>query len=63
MKKDTSNIPPLAGVAEAAEILGWDKRRVSTYISRGSFPEPLQRLASGPVWTYKQIEEYKESRK
>ena len=42
--------PRLAGVAEAAEIMGWDKRRVITYVDRGSFPEPLQTLASGRVW-------------
>lgn len=54
---------PLVGVAEAAEILGWDKRKVSTYITRGSFPEPDQRLASGPIWTRKQIEDYRDSRK
>jgi SAM-dependent methyltransferase len=40
----------LVGVAEAAVILGWDKRRVATYVRRGSFPEPLASLASGRVW-------------
>lgn len=55
-------LPPLVGYAEAAEMLGWDKRRVGIYIQRGSFPEPMQRLASGPVWTLEQIEEYKRSR-
>lgn len=55
-------VPPLAGVAEAAEILTWDKRRVATYIKRGDFPEPIQRLASGPIWTRKQIEDYREAR-
>jgi SAM-dependent methyltransferase len=40
----------LVGVAEAAAILGWDKRRVATYIRRGSFPEPVASLASGRVW-------------
>lgn len=58
----SNNIPPLVGVSEAAEILGWDKRRVSTYINRGVFPEPIQRLASGPIWTKKQIEDYRDSR-
>ncbi|MEK4427607.1 hypothetical protein [Solibacillus sp. FSL K6-1523] len=52
-------IPPLVGLAEAADILGWDKRKVSTYIKRGSFPNPLKKLASGPIWTYKQIDDYK----
>jgi hypothetical protein len=43
-------LPRLAGVAEAAEITGWDKRRVVTYIDRGSFPEPVQTLAAGRLW-------------
>lgn len=55
-------IPPLVGVQEAAEILGWDKRKVATYMSRGSFPTPIQRLASGSIWTRKQILDYKRSR-
>lgn len=42
--------PRLVGVAEAAEVLGWDKRRVITYVDRGAFPEPLQSLAGGRVW-------------
>ncbi len=49
----------LVGVKEAAEILGWDPRRVATYRSRGSFPEPIAELAMGPVWTRSQIEGYK----
>jgi hypothetical protein len=50
--------PRLAGVAEAAEVMGWDKRRVITYISRGRFPEPLQALASGRVWARSTIEDF-----
>ena len=42
--------PRLVGVAEAAAILGWDKRRVATYVKRGSFPEPVEELAGGRVW-------------
>ncbi|WP_019156850.1 hypothetical protein [Robertmurraya massiliosenegalensis] len=56
-------MPPIVGLAEAAEMLGWDKRRVNTYVSRGTFPEPIRKLASGPIWTYKQIEDYKDSLK
>lgn len=55
------SIPPLAGVAEAAEILGWTKQKVATYIKRGKLPDPIQRLASGPIWTKEQIETYKDS--
>lgn len=61
MKKNTS-IPPFAGLAEAAEILNWSKSQINTYMARGKFPEPIQRLASGPIWTRKQIEDYRDAR-
>ncbi len=51
-------VPSVAGVAEAAEILGWDKRRVITYLNRGSFPEPLTSLASGRIWLREDLEAY-----
>jgi hypothetical protein len=51
-------IPAVVGVAEAAEIMGWDKRRVITYIDRGSFPEPITSLASGRIWLREDIEEF-----
>jgi hypothetical protein len=51
-------IPQVVGVAEAAEIMGWDKRRVITYIDRGSFPEPLTSLASGRIWLREDVEGY-----
>ncbi|HEX6131199.1 MAG TPA: hypothetical protein VF044_05680 [Actinomycetota bacterium] len=53
-------VPPIAGVAEAAEIMGWDKRRVITYIDRGHFPEPLTSLAGGRVWLREDVEAYAE---
>jgi hypothetical protein len=51
-------IPAIAGVAEAAEIMGWDKRRVVTYLDRGAFPEPLTSLASGRIWLREDVEAY-----
>jgi hypothetical protein len=51
-------LPRLAGLAEAAQVMGWDKRRVVTYIDRGSFPEPMQALASGRVWVRADVEEF-----
>jgi len=51
-------IPAVVGVAEAAEIMGWDKRRVVTYLDRGSFPEPLTALASGRIWLREDIEDF-----
>jgi hypothetical protein len=53
----------LLGVKEASELLGWDPRRVSTYRSRGTFPEPIAELAMGPVWYRWQIEEFAEGYK
>lgn len=51
-------VPVLAGVAEAAEVMGWDKRRVVTYIDRGRFPPPVQSLASGRVWLRADVEAF-----
>ena len=52
-------LPLLAGVAEAADVMGWDKRRVVTYIDRGSFPEPVQSLASGRIWRRADVEAFR----
>jgi hypothetical protein len=51
-------VPPLVGVAEAAQILGWDRRRVITYVDRGSFPWPVASLASGRVWRRDDVEAF-----
>ncbi len=51
-------LPVIAGVAEAAEVMGWDKRRVVTYIDRGRFPKPLQALASGRIWLRSEVESF-----
>jgi hypothetical protein len=48
--------PDVVGVSEAASILGWDRRRVATYVSRGTFPEPIAALASGRVWRREDVE-------
>jgi predicted DNA-binding transcriptional regulator AlpA len=55
--------PRLVGVAEAAQILGWDKRRIFTYLSRGSFPLPVVSLASGRVWRRDDIERFARERR
>jgi hypothetical protein len=50
--------PKLVGVAEAAELLGWDKRRVVTYVDRGAFPPPMAALAGGRVWALDDVREF-----
>ena len=51
-------VPQIVGVAEAAEIMGWDKRRVVTYLDRDQFPEPLTSLASGRIWLREDVERF-----
>jgi hypothetical protein len=51
-------VPELVGVSEAAEIMGWDKRRVITYIDRGHFPEPIASLAGGRIWLREDVDAY-----
>jgi hypothetical protein len=55
--------PDLVGVSEAATILGWDRRRVATYVSRGAFPAALARLASGRVWRRDDVEAFARDRR
>jgi hypothetical protein len=54
--------PPLVGTSEAAEILGWDRRRVATYAARGAFPPPLATLASGRIWRRDDVEAFARDR-
>jgi hypothetical protein len=56
-------LPRVAGVSEAAAILGWDKRRVMTYVRRGSFPEPFAHLASGRIWRSEDVEAFAASKR
>ncbi|MCU6603795.1 hypothetical protein OCO53_25480 [Peribacillus frigoritolerans] len=66
-KKDAS-IPQLVGIKEFAEIIGWDKMRLSTKYSRQRkgkkvrkpVPEPIQILAATPVWTLQQAKDYRD---
>lgn len=55
--------PDLVGVSEAAAILGWDRRRVATYVERGAFPPPLATLASGRVWRREDVEAFARDRR
>ena len=50
-------------IATVPRLLGWDKRRIFTYLSRGSFPEPLAALDSGRVWRRSDIEAYVRARR
>jgi hypothetical protein len=55
--------PDLVGVSEAAAILGWDRRRVATYASRGAFPVEVETLAAGRIWRRADIEAFARDRR
>ncbi|PAE90887.1 hypothetical protein CHH72_00615 [Shouchella clausii] len=52
---------------EFAELIGWETARLSTKFARQRegkkvrprLPEPIQILASTPIWTVRQAEAYK----
>jgi predicted DNA-binding transcriptional regulator AlpA len=48
--------PELAGLAEVAEVCGVSKQMATRYTRRPGFPEPVDRLAAGPVWRRSEIE-------
>jgi len=48
--------PDILGVTEAAQLLGVSRQRLAQLASRDDFPEPMVRLAAGPVWLRSSIE-------
>lgn len=48
----------LAGVTEAAAVLGVTPQWVSQLRTKGLMPEPLDELACGPVWLMAEIKVY-----
>lgn len=54
-----SKPPVLVGTAEAADILGVERPRIGRWLDKGKMPEPLTRLASGPVWDKRDIVAFK----
>ena len=49
----------LAGLAEVAALLGVSKRTATRYTNRNDFPEPVARLAAGPIWLEDDVREWK----
>ena len=55
--------PALVGVSEIAGLLARDgvpvsRQRASAVTSRPDFPQPVARLASGPVWTRNSVQNF-----
>ncbi|MCU1390087.1 MAG: hypothetical protein JWL72_3425 [Ilumatobacteraceae bacterium] len=53
-----SQIPPLAGLAEVADLLGITSAEASLAVCDPGFPTPVSTLASGCVWTRSEVETF-----
>lgn len=49
---------PLMGLTEIAELLGVTRQRAHQLAATYGFPEPLARLAVGPIWSRKDVERW-----
>lgn len=45
-----TRFPKLAGLAEIAGLAGVSRQRAAQLAAHPGFPEPVDRLAMGPVW-------------
>ena len=45
-----TKFPKLAGLAEVASLAGVSRTRAGQLANHPQFPEPVDRLAMGPVW-------------
>lgn len=53
----------LAGISEIGEMLGVSRQRAFQLAASKGFPEPLDRLASGPVWKRSDVERWARQRR
>ncbi|MET8605748.1 hypothetical protein ABZV92_19615 [Streptomyces rubiginosohelvolus] len=60
-RQDEPCIPELAGIAEAADILGVHKQQVDRLVGRGDL-QPIQTLAAGPVFAAEALRSYGKKR-
>lgn len=51
-------LPELAGGQEVAHLLGVSKQRLYQLITREDFPDPVLRLAAGPLWLVRSIQAF-----
>lgn len=60
-RQDEPRVPELAGIAEAADILGVHKQQVDRLVGRGDL-QPVQTLAAGPVFAADAVRSFAEKR-
>ena len=52
----------LLGLREVMEMLGISRQRIHQLEVGGSFPEPIVRLACGPIWHRPEVERWSRNR-
>jgi hypothetical protein len=52
--------PKLAGIHEIAELRGVSRQRAGQIAAKADFPEPIDRIAAGPVWWLADVEAWHE---
>jgi prophage regulatory protein len=53
----------LIGFKELPAVLGIGRSTAARYVKRADFPEPVERLASGPVWRREDVEAWGRDRR
>lgn len=53
-----TGFPKLAGLAEVASLAGVSRTRAGQIAAHPDFPEPVQRLAMGPVWLEANVQKF-----
>lgn len=48
----------LVSMAEAADLLGLSRQRITQLVDEGHVPPPVGRMRRGVVWTREQVEEW-----
>jgi predicted DNA-binding transcriptional regulator AlpA len=53
-----ARFPKLAGLAEVASLAGVSRTRAGQLAAHPEFPEPVDRLAMGPVWREADVQKF-----
>ena len=57
-RADAPTLPEMVSAPEVGDMLGVSRQRVYQLQQTGSFPEPLYRLRTGPVWDARAIDAF-----
>lgn len=55
-----TKIPELFGMQEFGNVIGFDRRKMSVYLSRNKLPEPATKVGTRSFWTKEQVESFHE---